>query len=257
MAEPPVLWHLKVSHYNEKARWALDHKRIPHVRRALIPGRHDRVALKLSGGSTLPVLVLDDGAIGDSTRIIEALEQRWPDPPLYPAEPEARRRALELEDWFDEELGPHARLLLFHEYVRDRERLEAVAAHQAPGPLARTPALAARIIKAFTSIRYGVQREEKAELARRKILEALNRLESELGEHDYLVGDRFSVADLTAAALFYPLVQPPEGPVLGAPPPDAIERFRAPHKERRAYRWVEEIFRRHRREAPDATRSAA
>ena len=33
MSGPPVLWHFPISHYNEKARWALDWKRIPHVRR--------------------------------------------------------------------------------------------------------------------------------------------------------------------------------------------------------------------------------
>ena len=41
MSDPPVLYHLKVSHYNEKARWALDYKGVPHVRRAAIPGRHE------------------------------------------------------------------------------------------------------------------------------------------------------------------------------------------------------------------------
>ena len=35
MTGPPVLWHFPISHYNEKARWALDWKGIPHVRRAL------------------------------------------------------------------------------------------------------------------------------------------------------------------------------------------------------------------------------
>ena len=58
------------------------------------------------------MLVLDGEAIGDSTRIIEALERRYPEPPLYPADPEERRRALEIEDFFDEELGPHVRLLV-------------------------------------------------------------------------------------------------------------------------------------------------
>jgi Glutathione S-transferase, N-terminal domain len=37
---PPCLLHFRVSHYNEKVRWALDHKRWPHVRRALVPGLH-------------------------------------------------------------------------------------------------------------------------------------------------------------------------------------------------------------------------
>src|SRR5438128_1627857 len=110
----PVLWHLKVSHYNEKARWALDYKRIPHLRRAAIPGRHANIAQRLGGGRTFPVLELDGETVGDSTLIIEALERRQPDPPLYPADPDERRRALEIEDFFDEELGPHLRLLVVH-----------------------------------------------------------------------------------------------------------------------------------------------
>ena len=28
----PVLWQLEISHYNEKVRWALDHKRVRHIR---------------------------------------------------------------------------------------------------------------------------------------------------------------------------------------------------------------------------------
>src|SRR3954447_3906364 len=110
----PVLWHLKVSHYNEKARWALDFKQIPHLRRAEIPGQHRDIAKQLSGGATFPVLELDGEAVGDSTGIIAALEQRHPTPPLYPAAPSARRQALELEDFFDEELGPFSRLIALH-----------------------------------------------------------------------------------------------------------------------------------------------
>src|SRR5204863_3749459 len=117
--DPPVLWHLKVSHYNEKARWALDHKRVPHVRRAAVPGLHRDTARGLSGGSTFPVLVLDGEAIGDSTRIIEALEERFPEPALYPADPAERQRALELEDFFDEELGAYTRLLCLHHTLPD------------------------------------------------------------------------------------------------------------------------------------------
>ena len=48
---------------------------------------------------------------------------------------------------------------------------------------------------------------------------ALDRLESELGVSEYLVGEEFTVADLTAASLFYPLVLPPEGPCSPGPRP--------------------------------------
>ena len=34
----PVLWQLQISHYVEKVRWALDYKRISHVRRTLLRG---------------------------------------------------------------------------------------------------------------------------------------------------------------------------------------------------------------------------
>src|SRR5262249_19627585 len=112
--DPPVLWHLKVSPYNEKVRWALDYKHVPHARRAAVPGRHRAIARELTGGHTLPVLVIGGEAIGDSTRIIEALERPHPEPALYPADPTERRRALEIEDFFDEELGPYLRLLVVH-----------------------------------------------------------------------------------------------------------------------------------------------
>jgi hypothetical protein len=30
--DTPLLWHIPLSHYSEKARWALDYKRIAHHR---------------------------------------------------------------------------------------------------------------------------------------------------------------------------------------------------------------------------------
>ena len=71
-----------------------------------------------------------------------------------------------------------------------------------------------------------------------------------LGENEYLVGDSFTVADLTAASLFYPLVLPPEGPLpADQKPAKGMERFRKPLEERRGFKWVAETFRRHRKPA--------
>src|SRR5262249_52307823 len=36
----PELWQILVSMYPEKARWALDCKRVPHIRYSLLPGPH-------------------------------------------------------------------------------------------------------------------------------------------------------------------------------------------------------------------------
>src|SRR5687768_18176343 len=88
--ETPVLWHLEISHYNEKARWALDYKGIEHVRRAVTPGLQELTARRLRAGRTTPILETQGRAIGDSTKIIEEIERRWPEPPLYPADPTER-----------------------------------------------------------------------------------------------------------------------------------------------------------------------
>jgi glutathione S-transferase len=249
-----VLWHLSISHFSEKARWALAYKGVDHERRAPMPGAHMAIALRLTRGRqvTLPVLKLDGRRIGDSTAIIAALEERFPEPLLYPAEPAQRRRALELEDWFDVEVGPYMRRYLFHQGRRDRERFDEVVARMAPPRLARYQRLGGATARFFTALRYGAGSSRAADRALERVLAGLDRLEAELGDGDYLVGDRFSVADLTAASLLYPLALPPEGPRLLDPPSAAWEEFRAPLKERRGYRWIAEMFHRHREPQPAA-----
>jgi glutathione S-transferase len=245
----PVLWHIPVSHYSEKARWALEFKGVGHDRKAPPPPSHMVAALAMTGGrqKTFPVLQLDGRRIGDSTAIIAALEEAVPDPPLYPSDEGERRRALEIEDWFDENLGAPIRLLGWHEITHDRAALERFAVRLVPPPLRRFPGVLAAFARTFVNVRFGVKSPEAAAEARVRVTEALDHLEQELGDREYLVGGRFTVADLTAAALFYPLVLPPEGPGLGDDPPEPFARFRASLEDRRGFRWVEEMFRRHRR----------
>lgn len=257
----PVLWQISISHYSEKARWALDHKRVDHVRRAPLPGTHIPIALWLTRGAhpTFPVLQLDGRTIGDSTAIIAALEERFPEHPLYPEDPEDRRRALELETFFDEELGPHIRLLAFHELIGDPQAFGELAARTAPGPLGQVKGVAGTYARIYTSLRFGANNDAAAAQARGKILAALDRLDAELARSggEYLVGERFSVADLTAASLFFPLVGPEEGPVpADAPTPAAMEAFRESLADRPGFIWVAETFRRHRHPQGPAAASA-
>jgi glutathione S-transferase len=249
--QKPTLWQIDISHYAEKVRWALEYKGVDHVRRSPLPGSHIPIALFLTRGAqpTLPVLQIDGRTIGDSTEIIAALESIHPEPPLYPIDAEERARAIELEDWFDENLGPQARLLPFYELIQEPEIFAEVAAESVPGPLGKAKPVVGAYARVYTSLRWGANSEADAERAREGIVAAFDKLEAELerGEGEFLVGDSLSVADITAASLFYPVVVPPEGPLdPNLPRPPAFDRFRQGLSDRRGYRWVEETFRRHR-----------
>src|SRR5271163_2602467 len=212
--ERPTLWHIVVSHFSEKARWALDYKSVEHERRAPPPGMHMPIVYILSRGRaiTLPMLELDGERIVDSTAIIAALERRFPEPALYPQDPDERRRALELEDWFDEQLGPYVRRLAFYELRRDADLLLEIGAQAAPALAAGLGRALVPYSRLFTGLRYRAADAVHAEQARTKILAGLDRLEAALGDREYLIGGRFTVADLTAAALLYPLVRPSQAP---------------------------------------------
>src|SRR3954453_4755401 len=83
-----VLWHIEASHYNEKARWALDYKQIPHARKAPLPGLTGLWAGVLTRGKSrrVPGGRVDGRGGHDSPAIIAALEEPHPAPPLYPAD---------------------------------------------------------------------------------------------------------------------------------------------------------------------------
>jgi glutathione S-transferase len=242
----PTLWHIELSHYNEKARWALDYKGIEHVRRAPLPGAHNIYAGVLTRGKQrrLPVLRIDGRTVGDSTAIIAALEARQPDPPLYPADPAERARALELEDYFDEQLAPAVRAFAWHHIVRQPGGIGAAIA-PTRARRRRFFTATAPIGRLIISADYHATATH-ADESRVAILAAADRLERELQPSGYLVGDAFSVADLAGAALFTPLLAPPERPYVPGVAPPAVAELREELGQREAGRWVFEMYARHR-----------
>ncbi|HXJ34991.1 MAG TPA: glutathione S-transferase [Candidatus Eisenbacteria bacterium] len=241
----PVLWQFKASHFNEKARWALDWKGVRHERRSLLPGPHMPVVMWISGQKSVPVLQIDGQTITDSTRIIAELERRFPERPLYPADAAARQRALELEEFFDDEIGVHIRRYLFHMVLPDAGFTAdlmspgfgavARAVYRATFPLTR---VAMRMDMGIT--------DDGAARSLARFEAAFDRLEREIGPTGYLVGDTFSVADLTGAALLSPLTFPPEYPYRPPPLPEVALDFQSRFEKRRGFEWAREMYRRHR-----------
>jgi glutathione S-transferase len=243
---PPVLWQFRFSHFNEKVRWALDWKGIAHVRRSLLPGLHIPRILWMTGQKSVPVLALDGEVIHDSTRIIERLERLRSEPALYPRDEAERRRALALEDFFDEDLGPHVRRALFWELLPETD-FAAAAFTVGCGSGTRSTYRAL-----FPALRLLMKADMRIDAdgamrSNEKVHAALDRIEAELQPSGYLVGDRFSVADLTAAALLAGAVFPPEFPYQPPGPfPAPVARWRDALAGRPAFRWAAEMYRRHR-----------
>lgn len=249
--DTPILWHIELSHYNEKVRWALDLKGVEHERRTPLPGLHGPVAMALtrSGHRRLPVLELDDRRIGDSSAIIAALDARHPEPPLYPADPSQRAEAVAHEAYFDEHLGPAIRRFGWQQLLADKElALTSLFGAQ--------PSVRRRVAGGlFPLFGPAVRRDydigpEQTQAAHQAILAAMDRVEAALSPGAdggrYLVGDRFGVADLAAASLFTPLLAPPQRPYLPDVQAPVVAELREELMARPGGAWVFDMYARHR-----------
>ncbi len=252
--DTPLLWHIPLSHFNEKVRWALDYKGIPHRRRVLGPDYLIR-AWRATGRGTLPILFMEGRAIGDSTHIIAALEQRFPQPPLYPADPALRERALALEDFFDEHLGPQLRAAVVTPLFRhDPDIALRVLTTGMPEKAYQNLSKLRRVFPAYYRWRHKIS-DARLEADRAAVHRALDRIEQERQGHAYLVGDTFTVADLSAAALLGVLLQPPElqYPAAAALPP-YLQEYRGGLLQHPAMHWAAGIFRQHRGSSAEVAR---
>ena len=99
------LYGLALSHPTFAARGMLDLKGIEYRYVDLVPGMHPP-ALRALGfsGYTVPALKLDGHRIQGSLEVSRELERLFPDPPLYPDDPDLRRRVEEAEVWGEAEL---------------------------------------------------------------------------------------------------------------------------------------------------------
>lgn len=248
---PPriVLWHLKLSHFNEKARWGLDLKRLPHARRAAVPGVHPLAALWLARRDTLPILVVDGRAIGESSAILAELDRLAPEPRLVPEDLELRTRALALQAFFDHEVGPQLRSVAYDKLLSDREAtVDALGGGLAPVQRRMVAGLLPVVLPLFRR-RLDINAEATADGLRRTRA-ALDRVAAEAGPAGFLAGDRLSVADIAAASLLGPLVRPPGSLYarLEVPAPlRAVVAELAPHP---GAEWVRAMWAEHRPPAP-------
>ena len=131
MAETPVLITIPISHYCEKARWALDRAGIAYTERAHLQVLHWFPVARAGGKKTAPVLVWGDRVFAESAEIVEeASAQAPPDRALFPDDPAAAAEARALQRDFDEVLGPEGRRWM---YFSMRGRRDLAVAYACTG----------------------------------------------------------------------------------------------------------------------------
>jgi glutathione S-transferase len=235
------------SHYNEKARWALDLKRVPHARRNLLPGPHMLPIKRLTGQTTVPVLRIGERVVPGSARIIDELEQRYPEPPLYPADSALRKRALEIQAWFDEEIGPRVRRALFSMLLDEPAYVCRMFAHDKSAPVRAFYRASFPFVTGVMKKSMGITDPASVEEAFATTREALDFVAKQAGPEGQLVGDRFTVADLTAAALLAPCANPPNSAMSRPQPmPEALAGWGQQWADHPGTAWVLDQYHRHR-----------
>lgn len=207
--EALILVTIPLSHFCEKARWALDLAGLPYIEHGHLPLFH-MLETRRRGGRSTPLLVTPDGTLCDSTDILMWVDRRRP---LYPQDPAARATAAALEDDFDSVLGPHLRRVGYFYGLPYRKEALRLVTRGVPSWEARVakplfPLLAQALKRSLKLTPDGTRRSiEKVRATFARVSELL------ADGRQYLVGDTFGAADLTFAALAAPVLFPPEHPI--------------------------------------------
>ena len=202
-----------LSHYCEKARWALDYCNIPFVEEMHAPGGHS-FATRPHGGKSVPVLVHGKTVLTDSTPIVAwAVEKSGTagsNESLIPLDPALRDEALELEDLFDRKLGVASRVVAYYHLID-------VSDLMLPLMVENVGCMESFLVRLFFPILRRVMKSGMkidAENAAKSLLicdDIFDMVGKRLvGGKRFLVGDTFTVADLTFASLAVPIICPDE-----------------------------------------------
>ncbi|HTR56463.1 MAG TPA: glutathione S-transferase N-terminal domain-containing protein [Kofleriaceae bacterium] len=205
---------LVFSHYNEKARWALDYCGISYEEHRFMPGfsqlgamaatrGHGGRADSVSSRWSTPVLVTADREVlTDSTDIAlwASRQVGAGDGPLFPD-----RAVIDMVEELGRDFGPHSRRIAYWHVLRG----SLVMKRLADDNVGRVQALAFRMVAPLGArmIRRALNvTEDGYRRSFERVSEWIARIEHTLAGQRHLCGDVFTAADLTFAALFAPLV---------------------------------------------------
>ena len=199
---------IPISHFCEKARWALERAGLAYREERHVQGVNRVVSKRAGGHGTLPVLVCEIGVLAQSESILRYADQHLAEPRRLFPDGEDGITALCRE--LDAGLGPDGRRLM---YAHMLPRKDFMLEFNDVGVPRWEDVMMRRLWPVVA--RWGAReldvRDDTLEQDRPRVLSAFDAIAARLEDgRPYLFGERFTAADLTFAALAAAVVAPPE-----------------------------------------------
>lgn len=242
---------IPISHYCERARWALEYVGLDYIEEPHLQMFHYRPVRRSGGGKSVPVLVTDDGQVlRDSSDIVEFADAHAPpDRRLYPDDPIARDEVLAIEQAHASPLGVESRRVMYEHFFRWGRPALGFNGGRAPR---YERALAWLAFPFFERYARGYLEVNPATVATAldRVRRIFDDVETRLADdRPFLTGDRFTAADLTFACMASPLTAPASyGTPLPSPDevPEATRRLFEEFRLRPAGAFALRMFAEHR-----------
>lgn len=197
-----------LSHFSEKARWALDFNQLRYTERALLPGAHLWTMRHLQAQSSVPLLEHDGDVVQGSGAILDYLEQRLGARRLCVPASQAARCA-ELEAQADRAFGLGIQRIFYGPLLQHRRTVTGLWKQGGPWWSGAFYGLTFPLLAKGVTRLYNLRPDKVAE-AKDLFRRTMDSLDLILRDNAYLLGDHITRADITVAALLAPLCQPRE-----------------------------------------------
>ena len=240
------LYTFNISHFSEKARWALDYDGIAYEEKVLLPGPHQLVTGRIARRTHVPVLEHDGQHVQGSSAIIDYVAALLGGTRLTPSDPTERARTFGLEKTLDQALGRGIQQVLYSVLLKDRRTVTDLWSSGGPSWARGFYAVAYPAIALAAKRLYKTTDVEGVERAKQRFVTTFDKLDAVLARQPYLGGDTPNRSDITLAALLAPLCRPPEHRVKWPAMPPELADLVASLSSRPTWNHVLRMYRVHR-----------
>ena len=177
-----------------RVRWLLDEKGIPWISHEIDLGSKENLEdwyLRINPLGLVPAIVDNGVPVNESNDILFYIEEKFPEPPFIPKDP---GQAASVRDWVNLAVQIHVKAIKTYIYAttgiktKSRSDMERYAEIQPDKELVE---FHQKSIEGFT--------KEEIDTAMTMIRDIFDRMEKGLGDHEYMIGETLTLADIAWA----------------------------------------------------------